>query len=215
MKVSALSPVAACLLSLTLSVVGCVDETVPAVAVVDDCPNPGLIDDASPAEEYIAAAEDFDCFLARGQANVSPEKQWYPVRRFYLKNVAGRTQEALDVACGRKAGPYPAGTFLQLIPLEAMVKRGGTFAPEAGGWEFFALDLSDTASATVSYIFSRGHTATVNQFDGNCFDCHRMAKPEADFICESTNGCDPIPLNDDLIRNFQNGDPRCPPEVIE
>jgi hypothetical protein len=37
---------------------------------------------------------------------------------------------------------YPGGTFLQLLPEEAMVKHPRQIFPETNGWEFFHLELS-------------------------------------------------------------------------
>jgi hypothetical protein len=178
----------------------------------DDCANPGLVDVPVPMAEFVADSDDFSCFLDAQQSQYNPAERWYSVRSFFVRNLAGRTQETLDVACGRKPGPYPVGTILQLVFFEAMAKRGGDFAPEASGWEFFALDVSSPeqpgAEAHTS-IASRGVTETVNFAGGNCFNCHKQAKPEADFVCESVNGCDPIPVDADLLVKFQQGDPRC------
>jgi hypothetical protein len=157
--------------------------------------------------EYAAAAEDFDCMLASA---ADPQESWHKVRNFYLKNMTGRTQEALDVANGLKPAPYPVGTVIQLIYFEAMVKRASpqsakTVMADTEGWEFFALDVS----AGVTKIESRGGQEVVNFADGNCYACHKDARPEFDLVCESSNGCEPLPISDDLIHSFQKGDPRC------
>ena len=47
---------------------------------------------------------------------------------------------------------YPAGTTIQLIPGEAMVKEFEKDFPNTNGWEFFAL----TVSANGTKIASRG-----------------------------------------------------------
>lgn len=187
------------------------ERALPEMAADEEsCPNPGLIDQPV-GDEFYATADDFSCFLEEAQEGISPAKRWYPVRKFYVRNLAGRTQEALDVACGRQEPPYPVGTVLQLIYFEAMVKRGGDFGPEANGWEFFALDVTQATedAEALTTIHARGVTDAVNFAGGNCFECHQQARPEADFVCETENGCDPIPVNDSLLQTFQRGDPRC------
>ena len=40
--------------------------------------------------------------------------------------------------------------------------------------------------------------------------CHVKARPENDFICETDNGCDPIPVTKAMFGALQRTDPRCP-----
>jgi len=109
------------------------------------------------------------------------------------------------VAESPDGGVYPVGTVIQLIPSEAMVKRADGWSPQTGDWEFFSLSVS--ANGTV--IEDRGATETVNQFGGNCLDCHALAEPQWDFVCEQDHGCDPIPIPEATIDMLQEGDPRC------
>jgi hypothetical protein len=146
-------------------------------------------------EDAYLDAEDFGCILA-----------WPMVRRFRITNVRGHLEEALEVATSPTGGTYPVGTILQLVPGEAMVKRGRGWNPFTNDWEFFALD----ARASGTTIRSRGAEETVNAFGGNCFDCHRRAEPQWDFVCEDDHGCDPLPLSPETLLSIQNGDPRCP-----
>ena len=146
-------------------------------------------------EDALLEAEDFGCIL-----------EWPKVRRFRITNVRGHLDEALAVAASPTGGPYPVGTILQLVPSEAMVKRGRGFSPETNDWEFFALDA--TRSGTT--IRSRGARETVNAFGGNCFECHRLAEPQWDFVCEDSHGCDPLPIGPETFERLQNADPRCP-----
>ena len=99
---------------------------------------------------------------------------------------------------------YPVGTFLQLLPGEAMVKHPRAKFPDTGGWEFFALDLS----ADGTKIKSRGDK--VVNFQGvACMSCHQPAA-KFDFVCEKGHGCAPVPLDDPKIAELQAADPRCP-----
>ena len=58
-------------------------------------------------------------------------------------------------------------------------------------------------------IRKRGFAEVVNRFGGNCFGCHVKAHPEWDMICETTHGCDPIPLTSAMLKALQDTDPRC------
>ncbi len=127
------------------------------------------------------------------------------VRSFYVKNLIGDLDGSLAVATGDVAPPYPPGTLLQLVPLEAMVKREVGFSPETADWEFFF--LQNTGEGTT--IVERGKDEAENAFGGNCFACHALAA-DNDFVCETDNGCDPLPIDRDVIEALQVGDPRCP-----
>jgi hypothetical protein len=148
------------------------------------------------ALDFDPTPEDFECLLA-----------WDQVRNFRVANKLGQLEEALRVANSPEGGVYPVGTILQLVTFEAMVKRGPGFSPESNDWEFFFLSV--TAEGTT--IEKRGVTDVVNQFNGNCFDCHREADPRFDFVCEQGRGCIDLPLTPELIAQIQSGDPRCSP----
>lgn len=147
-----------------------------------------------PAEDFVAQASDFDCL-----------KDWTKVRAFRVANGLGKLDAALAVANAPDGGTYPVGTILQLVPTEAMVKRGAGFSPETRDWEFFAL----TVSAEGTQITSRGKGEVVNQFGLQCFACHDKAAPQFDLVCESTHGCDPLPLSTSFLESLQDSDPRC------
>ncbi|HEY3143391.1 MAG TPA: hypothetical protein VGJ86_19795 [Acidimicrobiales bacterium] len=132
-------------------------------------------------------------------------KDMTPVRGFFVDNPLGHLDEAVAVAEDLDGGgEYPVGTVIQLIPFEAMVKRAPGFDNLTNNWEFFSLEVS----AEGTKIVTRGSRDVINQFGGNCFDCHSRAKPEFDFICEKDHGCDPLPIGDDVIHAVQEGDPR-------
>lgn len=145
-------------------------------------------------EEFVAEADDF--------VNLA---DMTPVRGFFVDNRMGKLDEALAVANSPQGGTYPVGTIIQLIPQEAMVKRGGGFDPTANDWEFFELDTSSTGTV----IHQRGKAEIENRFgSGSCSSCHAMAGQKFDFVCEDTHGCDPLPVSDDLILGLQQNDAR-------
>src|SRR5271155_1560917 len=59
------------------------------------------------------------------------------VRHFYVDNLNGNLKETVRVASSDKGEPYPAGSVLQLVPAEVMVKREKGFNPTTKDWEFF------------------------------------------------------------------------------
>jgi hypothetical protein len=149
-------------------------------------------------------AETFDCI-----------RDMTPVRGFFVDNVLGDVEATVAVSTAG-TGTYPPGSVVQLVPTEVMVKHEPGFSPATSDWEFIELDVSAQGSS----IRARGFVDVVNKFGGNCFACHVKANPGRDMICETGNGCDPIPLTPTMIKAIQNTDPRCepvqlPPEQIE
>ena len=138
-----------------------------------------------------------------------------PVRGFFVGNLQGNIEETVAVSTAG-TGTYPAGSVVQLVPTEVMVKHEAGFSPATKDWEFIELNVS----AEGSTISARGFVDVENRFGGNCFACHIKANPDRDMICETGHGCDPIPLTPTMIKAIQNTDPRCepvalPPEQIE
>ena len=64
------------------------------------------------------------------------------VRQFYVDNLLGNLDATLVVANSATGGTYPAGSVIQLIPGEAMVKREQGSNSATHDWEFFQLDVS-------------------------------------------------------------------------
>ena len=157
-------------------------------------------DDGAPVmtqepEDFVAEASDFECL-----------QDWERIRNIRITNALGHLDEALELARNPVPGAqYPVGTMVQLVPFEAMVKRGPDFDPENNNWEYFELGVS----ANGTEIRTRGRDEVINQFGGQCFPCHEAAR-DFDFICEKDHGCIKLPLTDDLITRVQNNDPRCP-----
>lgn len=127
-----------------------------------------------------------------------------PVRGFFIDNRLGHLDEALAVANNPDGGVYPVGTIIQLVPQEAMVKRGPGYSPEFADWEFFILEATPEGTE----IVQRGGTEVLNRFGGSCAACHAKADVAFDMVCEEDNGCDPLPIGDDMFQVIQQADPR-------
>ena len=133
-------------------------------------------------------------------------KKMHRVRGFFVGNLLGHLEDTIAVANQPEGKSYPAGSIVQLIPTEVMIKHHKGWSKKTNDWEFFELIVSEEGSK----IKVRGTTQVINKFGGNCLECHQKAKPQWDFICEEDHGCDPLPIPDFLIRWTQEGDPRCP-----
>ncbi len=138
--------------------------------------------------------DSFDCLGAMTQ-----------VGEFFVSNLLGDLDATVAVASSSEGGTYPAGSMVSLIPSEVMVKHREGWNPETNDWEFFELSVA----ATGSKIAVRGTTEVVNQFGGNCFGCHQLARPEWDLICGTDHGCAPLPISREQIHGIQSSDPRC------
>lgn len=145
-------------------------------------------------ENLAITKADFNCML-----------DMQPVRGFYVDNlIADKLPETLAVA-NAGSGEYPAGSVVQLVPSEVMVKHPKGFSSATKDWEFFELSVSPEGTQ----IGKRGFADVVNRFGGNCLGCHVKAKPEFDMICETGHGCDPIPLTPQITALLQKTDARC------
>lgn len=170
-----------------------------AILLLAACGQQAEAPSAAPADivaAFVPDADDFRCI-----------RDMHPVRGFFVDNLLGDLEATIAVAESETGGIYPPGSLVQLVPGEAMIKREAGFSPETNDWEFFELDVTPAGAA----ITVRGTHEAVNQFGGNCLECHAKAEPQWDLICEQTHGCDPIPLSAVMVKAIQNTDPRCPP----
>lgn len=142
----------------------------------------------------IITDSDFNCVL-----------DMEPVRGFYVDNLIEGQLSATLATAEAGEGEYPAGSVVQLVPGEVMVKHPKGFNTATKDWEFFELNVS----AQGTEIGKRGFVDVINRFGGNCFGCHVKARPEFDMICETGHGCDPIPLTPQITQLLQNTDARC------
>ena len=207
-----MNPPLAALLAGLLGVCAC--ASTEAMQEGDDNGDTGTLGDGTAAGDGTAqtgddgsedAGDDGDNDYAPTEADFTCLLEWTKVRNYFLTNLQGDLDASLAVANAPDGGVFPAGTLIQLIPTEAMVKRGAGFDPATNDWEFFSLEVS----AQGTTILDRGTTDVINQFGGNCLECHQKAMPQWDLVCEKDHGCDPLPLTDDLIASVQQSDPRC------
>ena len=140
------------------------------------------------------SAEDFSCL-----------SEMTRVRHFFVANLLGDLEGTRAVALSPTGGTYPAGSVVQLVPTEVMVKHRPGWNAATQDWEFFELDVSPAGSS----IRTRGFVDVVNRFGGNCFACHIRAEPQWDLICEQGHGCESIPITREQIAEIQKADPRC------
>lgn len=168
-------------LGLGLGLVGHAAD-VPATAAVQ-------VDDSS-----------FDCI-----------RKMQPVRHFFVDNLLGNKAGTLAAANAPKGAVYPAGSVVQLVPTEAMVKREAGFSPATGDWEFFEVEVDEKGSK----ILKRGFAEVNNRFGKNCFACHVPAREPWDFVCETGHGCEPIPIDHRMTGALQRSDPRCGPAELQ
>jgi hypothetical protein len=175
------------------------------VALIAACSSSGDDDDtaADETDESTTTTEPEDLVMeAEDFVNIH---DMTPVRGFFVDNELGHLDEAIAVAEDTEGGgAYPVGTIIQLVPQEAMVKRAPGFDPNSNDWEFFVLDVAPEGTT----IATRGGAEVINRFGGSCADCHSLARPEFDFVCEDDHGCEPLPIGDDVITSIQDADPR-------
>ena len=138
-------------------------------------------------------------------------RKMLPVRHFYVDNLLGDKAGTLAAANAPKGAKYPAGSVVQLVPTEAMVKREAGFNPATGDWEFFELSIDEKGTK----IGKRGFVEVNNRFGKNCFTCHVPAREPWDFICETGHNCEPIPIDRKMTGALQRSDPRCGEAVPE
>jgi hypothetical protein len=138
-------------------------------------------------------------------------RQMESVRHFYVDNLLGDKAATLAAANNPKGAIYPAGSVVQLVPTEVMVKREAGFSPATGDWEFFELEVDDKGSK----IHKRGFAEVNNRFGKNCFGCHAPARETWDFVCETGHGCEPIPIDHRMTGALQRSDPRCGPAELQ
>ena len=170
-----------------------------ALAIAVLCVVPGLVE----AQEDITVTDkSFGCI-----------RDGTKVRNTYVRNAdPQRLAEAVRILRDRVANTeYPVGTFLQLVPGEAMVKHPKAQFPATNGWEFFSLELATALppdpSPPATRIKVRGDNV-VNFQRVTCLSCH-IAAARYDFVCEKGHGCAPIPVDDKKIAELQGMDPRC------
>ena len=149
------------------------------------------------AEDIVAIDTDFECL-----------NNWPQVGRVSITNLAGATEEALELLSNPQIGlQFPIGTIIQEIPEEAMVKRAPGYNPSHNDWEFFALKIENDGSTIIQ---QRGPNSA--NLGGTCAGCHVLAK-DFDLLCGSSGerGCVDLDfiITDETVVQLRNEDPRC------
>ena len=144
-----------------------------------------------------------DAFLVDADFTCVGNKPFAQVGDDFIANVKGHGDDAAALLSSKKAGTYPVGTVLSLMPGEAMVKRGAGFSADTNDWEFLTLDLS-TGSAIIT---ARG-TTDVKNLGGTCISCYAPAK-DHDLVCGGGGACKPLPFFISTHIVPSSDDPRC------
>jgi hypothetical protein len=100
---------------------------------------------------------------------------------------------------------YPVGTILQVLPLEAMIKRPRRFNPDGDGWEFVRLAVAADGS---TQVVADGKVEVANAF-GSCQGCHARVAPAGDLVCGLVIGAGGLGLTEAQLAAIQASDPRC------
>jgi hypothetical protein len=155
-----------------------------------------LMPSAASAGDIVVSEQTFGCIL-----------DWPKVRNTRFKHEdPAKLKEAMRLL--RHSVPdneYPVGTILQLVPFEAMVKHPREKFPKSNGWEFFALEVSETGTK----ILDPGDEKVLNVLlKAPCLNCHQPAA-KFDFVCEKGHGCAPLSIDDQHIAELQKADLRC------
>src|SRR6266851_1139752 len=118
-----------------------------ALATAMLCVVPGLV---QAQEDITVTDKSFGCI-----------RDGTKVRNTYIRNAdPQRLAEAVRILRDRVANTeYPVGTFLQLVPGEAMVKHPKATLPETNGWEVFSLELATSPPPVTTSSVKRATAA--------------------------------------------------------
>src|SRR2546430_10885791 len=137
------------------------------------------------AQDIVVSEKDFTCI-----------RDGRHIRNTFIRNSdPAKLKEAIQIFQDSVPDKeYPVGTFMQLVPFEAMVKHPREKFPKSNGWEFFALEVSEAGTK----ISDRGDNVVNLSLGAPCLSCHQPAA-RVDFVCENGHGCAPIPFDDQKI----------------
>ena len=156
-----------------------------------------LIGTALPVLAKEPGPKDFPCLLT----GIRPEGRKFVV---YHKNKRKMRKAAAIAARDLPGKAYPVGTVIQVLPIEAMMKREKGYNPAGHDWEWFQLTFDADGNTTIK---SHGG-AEVKNF-ASCQGCHLTGDaPAHDLVCEGHNSIPSFFTLDQAVV-AQANDPRC------
>jgi hypothetical protein len=162
-----------------------------------------LVAPAPASAEPHAKPSDFKCLL-KGKKVEGTDFYIFNRNRAKLRKAVAMTRTGNIPPKG-----YPVGTILQVLPIEAMIKRRPGYNPEGNDWEFVRLSVS-----------SDGHTSIRQDGKGEvrngidfCQSCHQgiaaTKPPGHDLVCGFVIGATGLGLTEEKLAEIQASDPRC------
>jgi hypothetical protein len=159
-----------------------------------------LLATAPASAEPHAKPRDFRCLL-KGKKVEGKNFYIFNRNRARLRKAVAMTETGEIPPSG-----YPVGTVLQVLPLEAMIKRRPGYNPEGDDWEFVRLKVDPTTGKTTIIADGKGEVANGL---GSCQACHARLAPKFDLVCGFVIGANGLGLTDEQLAAIQAADPRC------
>ena len=159
-----------------------------------------LLATAPASAEPHARPRDFRCLLKGTKVEGT---------NFYIFNRnRARLRKAIKITEAGALPPssYPVNTVLQVLPLEAMIKRRRGYNPDGDNWEFVKLNVDSTTGKTTIRADGKGEVANGL---GSCQNCHKALAPTHDLVCGFVIGANGLGLTDEQLAAIQAADPRC------
>ena len=147
-----------------------------------------------------AKPRDFRCLL-KGKKVEGKNFYIFNRNRARLRKAVAMTETGEIPPSG-----YPVGTVLQVLPLEAMIKRRPGYNPDGDNWEFVRLKVDPTTAKTTIIADGKGEVANPL---GSCQACHARLAPKFDLVCGFVIGANGLGLTDEQLAAIQAADPRC------
>jgi len=158
-----------------------------------------LLATAPASAEPHAKPRDFRCLLKGKKVEGT---------NFYIFNRnRARLRKAIKITEAGALPPssYPVNTVLQVLPLEAMIKRRPGFNPDGDDWEWVRLSVDSNGKTQIK---ADGKGEVANPL-GSCQGCHKRLAPTHDLVCGFVIGANGLGLTDEKLAEIQAADPRC------
>jgi hypothetical protein len=165
---------------------------VPVLAV-------GFVAPTLASAEPHAKRSDFRCLL-KGKKVEGKNFYIFNRSRARLRKAVAMTESGVIPPSG-----YPVNTVLQVLPLEAMIKRRPGYNPDGDDWEFVRLNVDSKGK---TQIIADGKGEVANGL-GSCQTCHKAIAPTHDLVCGFVIGAAGLRLTDEQLAAIQAADPRC------